>query len=81
MTSNAGVTAFVTGAAGFIGTALVKLLGARGHEMFGLTRSIEAGARVCRAGAMPVIGDLLEPGKWQDEAAADWTPANSWSAA
>jgi len=72
MTSNAGVTAFVTGAAGFIGSELVKLLVARGHEVFGLARSNEAAARVRRAGAMPVIGDLLEPGKWQDEAAADW---------
>ena len=24
------------------------------------------------AGAAPVMGDLLEPGQWQDEAAADW---------
>jgi hypothetical protein len=27
---------------------------------------------VRRAGATAVIGDLLEPGQWQDEAAADW---------
>ena len=25
-----------------------------------------------RAGAVAVMGDLLEPGQWQDEAAADW---------
>ena len=24
------------------------------------------------AGAVPVMGNLLEPGQWQDEAAADW---------
>ena len=72
MTANAGTTTFVTGAAGFIGTELVKVLVARGHQVFGLTRSLEAAARVRQAGAMPVMGDLLEPGKWQDEAAADW---------
>lgn len=65
-------TAFVTGAAGFIGTELVKVLVARGHRVLGLARSVEAAQRVRRAGAVPVIGDLLEPGPWQDEAAADW---------
>ena len=65
-------TTFVTGAAGFIGTELVKLLVARGHQVFGLARSLEAAQRVRRAGAVPVMGDLLEPGQWQDEAAADW---------
>ncbi len=65
-------TAFVTGAAGFIGTELVKVLVARGHQVFGLAQSAEAAQRVRRAGAVPVMGDLLEPGRWQDEAAADW---------
>ena len=50
MTGDARPTTFVTGAAGFIGTALVKVLVARGHQVFGLTRSIDrletgAGAR------------------------------------
>ena len=52
--------------------SLVKVLVARGHQVFGLTPSAEAAQRVRRAGAVPVMGDLLEPGKWQDEAAADW---------
>ena len=72
MAGDAKATAFVTGAAGFIGTELVKVLMARGHQVFGLTRSLEAAQRVRRAGAVPVMGDLLEPGQWQDEAAADW---------
>jgi nucleoside-diphosphate-sugar epimerase len=33
---------------------------------------MEAAERVRRAGAVPVMGDLLERGRWQDEAAADW---------
>ena len=72
MEGNAQATIFVTGAAGFIGTELVKVLVARRHRVFGLTRSLEAAQRVRRAGAVPVLGDLLEPGQWQDEAAADW---------
>jgi uncharacterized protein len=72
MTGDRAATAFITGAAGFIGTELVRLLVARGQQVFGLTRSTEAAQRVRRAGAVPVMGNLLEPGLWQDEAAADW---------
>lgn len=72
MAADTRATTFVTGAAGFIGAELVKVLVARRHRVFGLTDSVEAAERVRRAGAVPVMGDLLEPGPWQDEAAADW---------
>jgi len=72
MAVGAGATTFVTGATGLIGTELVKLLVARGHQVVGLTYSREAAERVRRAGAMAVMGDLREPGQWQDEAPADW---------
>jgi nucleoside-diphosphate-sugar epimerase len=72
MPVDAGTTAFVTGAAGFIGTELIKTLAARGHQVFGLTRSLEGAQRVRRAGATAVMGDLLKPGPWQDAAAAEW---------
>lgn len=72
MASDAKATAFVTGSAGFLGSELIKLLVASGHQVLGLTRSVEAAERVRRAGGMAVMGDLLEPGQWQDEAAADW---------
>jgi uncharacterized protein len=72
MTRDALATAFVTGAAGFIGTELVKLLAADGYHVVGLTSSLDAAQRVRRAGANAVMGDLLRPGQWQDEAAADW---------
>jgi len=62
----------VTGAAGLVGTELVKVLVARGHRVLGLTPSVEAAESVCRAGATPVMGDLLEAGRWQDEAATEW---------
>jgi uncharacterized protein len=72
MASETKTTTFVTGADGFFGTELLKVLVARGHQVFGLAASLEAAQRVRRAGAQAVIGDLLEPGQWQDETAADW---------
>jgi nucleoside-diphosphate-sugar epimerase len=67
-----GETAFVTGAAGFVGIELIKVLVARGHRVLGLTPSLDAAQCVRRAGGVPVMGDLLEPGRWQDEVEADW---------
>jgi nucleoside-diphosphate-sugar epimerase len=72
MAGDARATTFVTGAAGFIGTELVRVLMARGHQVSGLAPSVEAAQRLRDAGAAPVMGDLLEPGPWQDAAAADW---------
>lgn len=66
-------TAFVTDAAGFIGSELIALLVAARHQVVGLVNSPDAADRVRRAGAQPVTGDLLTPGQWQDEAASvDW---------
>lgn len=72
MADDAQPTAFVTGAERFLGTELVKVLVARGHQVLALTHSVEAAESLSRAGAMPVIGDLVAPGRWQDEAPADW---------
>ena len=72
MTDDARPTAFVSGADGLLGAELLKALVARGHQVFALTRSAETAQHVRRSGATPVIGDLLTPGRWQDEAAADW---------
>ena len=72
MGARATETVFVTDPVGFVGSELVKFLVARGHQVFGLTRSPEAAGRVRRAGATAIMGDLLTPGRWQDEAAADW---------
>ncbi|MGE0815507.1 MAG: NAD-dependent epimerase/dehydratase family protein [Vicinamibacterales bacterium] len=65
-------TAFVTGADGFLGGELVQRLVALGHQVAALASSVEAAERLRRAGATPVPGDLTRPGRWQDEAAADW---------
>ena len=68
----AAATAFITGADGFVGTALIRVLRGLGHPVFALARSSDAAEGLRSAGATPVIGDLLESGSWQDEAAADW---------
>ena len=72
MEPSTGATVFVTGAAGFVGTELVKVLVARGSQVVGLAQTLDAAERLRRAGATPVIGDLLEAGQWQDEAGAEW---------
>jgi nucleoside-diphosphate-sugar epimerase len=72
MPRSAAATVFVTGADSFIGRALVEVLVALGHQVYCLAPSVEAAQRVRLSGAVPVMGDLLEPGQWQDEAAADW---------
>src|SRR5262245_12352588 len=71
MTLGAGATAFVTEAGGFLGGELTKLLVARGYHVIGLAGSAKAAQRIRRAGATAVMGDLLTPGQWQDEAASD----------
>jgi nucleoside-diphosphate-sugar epimerase len=65
-------TAFITGAEGFVGTALIRVLRGLGHPVFALARSCDAAEGLRTAGAVPVVGDLLDSGAWQDEAAADW---------
>lgn len=72
MATHARETTFVTGGGGFIGSELIKVLVARRHRVFCLTENAEAAARVRRCGGVPVMGDLREPGPWQDEAGADW---------
>jgi nucleoside-diphosphate-sugar epimerase len=72
VTTTTRATIFVTGAAGFVGSHLIQALAARRHRVFGLTETPEGAQQVRRAGGVPVMGDLLEPGLWQDQAAADW---------
>src|SRR5262245_56392656 len=72
MASDTAATTFVTGAAGFIGTELIKELTGRGHHVLGLAESPEEALRLRNVGATAVRGDLLVPGGWQDEAGADW---------
>jgi len=62
-------TVFVTGGSGFIGSAFVRHALSAGKNVQVLTRSEKSAERVRAAGAMPIMGDLLQVGAWQTIAA------------
>lgn len=55
---------FVTGATGYVGSAIASRMARAEHEVFGLTRSTD-GARTLEAmGVKPVLGDLRDAEPW-----------------
>ncbi len=52
---------FVAGATGVLGRTLVPQLVARGHEVAGMTRSVEKEDLVRGMGARPMVADALDP--------------------
>ena len=60
---------FVTGATGFIGSAVVKDLIAAGHQVIGLYRDEEKAAALAATGAEPYRGSIADPESLKDGAA------------
>src|SRR5258708_154817 len=56
---------FVTGATGFVGSAVVKALRQRGHEVVGLVRDANKGKALEQLGATLAIGDMLQPASYE----------------
>lgn len=52
---------FVTGASGFLGSAVVPELMAAGHEVLGLVRSEASAEKVKKLGATPIHGTIDDP--------------------
>jgi len=60
---------FVTGASGFVGSAIVKELLGAGHQVLGLARSDNAAENIRKAGAEVLQGDVNDPSILQKGAA------------
>src|SRR5688572_20395827 len=60
---------FMTGASGYIGSAVARELVRAGHEVTGLHHRAETGERVRAAGASPIRGDISDPATYAEAAA------------
>ncbi len=60
---------FLTGAPGYIGSAIARELVAVGHDVVALARSPEKAGAVHALGALALVGDATEPVGWLEEAA------------
>jgi nucleoside-diphosphate-sugar epimerase len=61
---------FVTGATGYIGSAVVDALQRASHEVVGLVRHQEKARKLSERGVHAAVGTLGNPSMWRQEAAA-----------
>jgi nucleoside-diphosphate-sugar epimerase len=59
---------FLTGASGYVGTAVLDAFARAGHHVTGFVRNSEKAAEVAARGAAPLIGDLHEPASYRQQA-------------
>jgi len=57
---------FLTGATGFVGSAVLKRLVSAGHTVIGLAQTPQKAELVKNSGGIPVVGDLLAPDPWSE---------------
>ncbi len=55
---------FVTGATGYLGSAIAERAVRAGHDVWGLTRDEDRARSLEARGVRPVIGDLADPTEW-----------------
>jgi len=60
---------FLTGASGYIGSAVLDAFVRGGHRVTGLVRNSERAAQVAARGGTPLVGDLADPATYRDAAA------------
>jgi nucleoside-diphosphate-sugar epimerase len=61
---------FMTGATGYVGSAVFEALIRAGHDITALVRDNEKAARVASRGARPVVGNLADPESYRAAAEA-----------
>ena len=61
---------FLTGATGYIGSAVLDALVRGGHDVTALVRTNDKARRVSKRGGYPVIGNLAEPESYRASAEA-----------
>ena len=66
ITEEMAVRVFVLGGTGAIGSAVVRELVRRGHEVLALARSDVSAAKLGEAGATAVAGDIAAPEPWTE---------------
>lgn len=60
---------FITGASGYIGGAVARELQKKGHNIIALARTNSTAKALQAKGYTAILGDLLQPDKWQKQAA------------